>query len=151
MKQIILSILLVATPCVGIFGQKRLDSHPSAPSAPFRYVIVHNEVDPALTEEDAPRRFVEVVADRRTFTRKNLLGLVKLVSARFQNPTLLYVNVFTDLADVQTPEERDDGQSLSERAITKNPQPSATFVRLADGKSRLIITFAGRHEEIEVK
>ncbi len=133
-------------------------------SRPFRYVILDNNIDPSLGKDDPERRFVEVLMESKAFSRKNLITLFHLISKRFPKPTLLYVNIFTDLEDVATPEEQVEGSGSgsydgrgSSRLRPKigrvvQGHNKATIVRRVDKTVRLIINFPnGDSEVVEVK
>jgi len=79
----------------------------------FRYVIVGDE----LQGEDgtAPaQRTIAVLMDEADFSEEVLKSLFILVSKRFPSPAWLEVEVFTNVTQLLTPEEYDEGQ-MSER------------------------------------
>ncbi len=79
--------------------------------SPFRYVIVSNEViDDSGTPPKDAYRYVEVLLDEKAFSENNLKELFKLVSRRFPKPRVLDVQVYTNLQDIETPEERESGK-----------------------------------------
>lgn len=74
----------------------------------FRYAIVENSV----SHEDNPKlisRHIEVLLDERAFSEKTLRVLFDLVSKRYATPKNLNVDVYTNLEQIMTPEERDYG------------------------------------------
>jgi hypothetical protein len=81
---------------------------PDPPHSPFRYVITRN----AITEgsyypqgEKFRERGVDVLLDEKSFSESTLRQLFALISKRFPEPTKMYVNVYTSLDDMLTPEE----------------------------------------------
>jgi hypothetical protein len=52
------------------------------------------------------------------FTKENVRKVVDLVEARFRAPRILYINIFTELQDLETPEER-EGPAASESPTSK--------------------------------
>ena len=120
--------------------------------SPFRYAIVSNKIDPAISRKDETRRFVEVLLDGKSFSKENLITLLKLVSKRYPKPHLLYVNVFTSLEDVETPEEREQSKiSGSDNSSASNQSDLAVFIRTKE-KSFFYIYFAdGDFDEVEIK
>jgi hypothetical protein len=98
--------------------------------APFRYVIVYNEI---VGGEDDPReafRYVEVLLDERAFSEKTLKELFRLLSKRFREPKDMDVAVYTSLEQIDTPEERDAGkisEGPGDPALDR--YPSALLIR----------------------
>jgi len=129
MKRAIFLAIILTTffiPCSA--QQKKTNNFRS----PFRYVIVSNKIDPPVNKKDEKRRFVEVLLDKKAFTKENLITLFQLVSKRFPKPSVLFVNVYTDLEDVETPDERDLGkwsEDFNVSADIPNPQNRAIFTR----------------------
>jgi hypothetical protein len=118
--------------------------------SPFRYVIVSNKTDPAISRKDEPRRFVEVFLDSKSFTKENLITLLKLVSKRYPKPNLLYIAVFTNLDDIETPEEREQSK-FSDTEGGELTSDNAIFIRTRE-KSFFYIYFAnGDFDEVEIK
>ena len=131
---------------------KRTSADLSVFRSPFRYVIVHNEVDPAISKDDEASRFVEVLLDGKSFSKENLIVLLKLISKRFPKPYILHINVFTSLEDLETPEERDQPK-ISGTDCSSCPEASdnAVFTR-ANKKSFFYIYKAnGDFDQIEIK
>lgn len=125
--------MLAFAVCVGLFlsanGTSMLPGQNSEQSyrAPFRYVIFNNEVDVGY-------RYVEVLLDERAFSEENLKQLFKLVSNRFPRPKVLHVQLYTNLEDAETPEERESGKASEQ---PDNPASdryhSAYYLRDSDG------------------
>jgi len=140
-----------AVMCLVIIGGFRpVYSQKSDANGTFRYVIVDNRIDPSIANEDPERRFIEVLINRKSFSKKNLVRLFRLISDRFPNPGLLYVTVFSELNNVPTPEERDvpmvsNGGQAAGPIPTK---PTARFVRLVDKSTRIIINFPKRAPQV---
>jgi hypothetical protein len=131
-----------------MISQKRSDNN-----APYRYVIVNNIVEPSLSEGDPERRLLEVLIEKNSFSKSNLVHLVTLLSKRFSSPRLMYVTIFRDLKDVQTPEERDE--TLASGDSSSGPIPASTtaiFVRRVDLTGRLIINRPNQKPDVlEIK
>ncbi len=75
--------------------------------SPFRYAIVSNEREGRGRKRADGYRYVEVLLDERAFSEENLRELFRLISKRFPQPRVLHVQVYTNLEDVETPEERE--------------------------------------------
>jgi hypothetical protein len=119
--------------------------------SPFRYVIVANEVEPAINKNDEARRTVTTLLDKKSFSKENLVTLFRLVSKRFPRPKLLYIHVYTDLADVETPEEADIGKfSDYSDCMGLCMQDSAIFIRHNKKKLFYIYFADGRFEKSEI-
>ncbi len=147
--------LVISMASINTMGQKitKLKDQVNEFRSPFRYVIVSNKLDPAVSQKDETRRFVEVLLDKKSFSKENLILLFRLISTRFPKESILFVNVYTDLEDIETPEERDIGKisELSGSILAPNPQDSAIFTRSRNEKN-IIMNFAnGDYDEIELK
>ncbi len=127
-------------------------------SSPIKYVIVANKIDPTLGRGDEDRRFVEILINPRSFSKVHLKKVFGLISKRFPEPRLLFVNVFSNLDDVQTPEERERGAiaidpppatKTAAKSVTSRINARATFVRRNDGYTRLIVHYPSGASEIE--
>ena len=118
--------------------------------SPFRYVIVSDKFDPKIGEGDDDRRFIEILMDKKSFSKKNLITLFQLVAKRYPKPALLYIDVFTNLDDIETPEESEQPK-LSGTRGAKMPTNNAIFTR-ANNKMFFYIYFGnGDFEEVEMK
>lgn len=69
--------------------------------SPIRYVIVYNDI----FEEDQ-RRMV-VLMDAKDINKRSLTQVFRLIAKRFPAPKTLMIQVETNLALVETPEERE--------------------------------------------
>ena len=120
--------------------------------SPFRYVIVNERVEPSLGGNDEPRRFVEILLDAKKFSKENLTALFKLVAERYPKPELLFVQVYTSLEDIDTPEEADLGKtSGGGNSAAPNLSDSAVFTRSRE-RSFYYMNFAdGKTEEVKIK
>lgn len=108
-------VALCAPLLVIVFGVVRgVNSHnlsetmqkrPERFRSPFRYAIVGNEIVNPTGHPDDAFRYVVVLLDEKAFSEGTLKNLFKLVSARFPTPSRLYVQVYTSLEQVETPEE----------------------------------------------
>ncbi|MFN2533003.1 MAG: hypothetical protein ABR555_17085 [Pyrinomonadaceae bacterium] len=126
-----LGLLLTVSIAAGV--NKRHVSQ--APRSPFRYVIVSNEViDDSGTPPQDSYRYVEVLLDGKAFSESNLKELFRLVSKRFPKPKVLDVQVYTNLEDIETPEERENAK-MSEAPYdpSLDRYHQALFVRDNDG------------------
>jgi hypothetical protein len=151
-SKVVILFLILGTGATTSFGQYRFRS-------PFRYVVVHNLAEPDRGKGDEPRRFVEVLMDGKEFNKANLTTLFKLISKRYPRPMLLFINVFTSLADVQTPEERDEpkghasgiGQVPSPNPDVPIPSDTAVYVRTRTGESFNIRYANGDFDEVKIR
>lgn len=158
-----LKTLVVCISVYSIFGysaafsQKTRDTKSISSKGIVKYVFVDNRIDPSRGVGDAESRFVEVLIDNKSFGKQNLIDMFRLVSKRFENPVLLFVNVFTRLNDIQTPEERDLGGNSDDDPVRSTRTPRvivhgfndrATFVRRSDGTVRLIMNYRNGESEI---
>lgn len=119
--------------------------------SPFRYAIVSNIIDPKLSKQDEDRRFIEILLEKKSFSKSNLIMLFKMVSERFPKPKTLDIDVYTDLSDVQTPEERDEGFTSESQDEVPLSGDFASFTRY-DGKMEFVIHISDEEvEEVEIK
>lgn len=141
------------------YAQQTKDGKPKSDRSPFRYIIASDKIDPKLTPTDEERRFVEVLMKRSSFNVRNLTVLFELLSKRFPFPNTLYVEVYTDLEDIQTPEERErdiqldiDAQGNETQVLPidlgPNPKDTATFTRYQARMSFRINYSNGRSREV---
>lgn len=118
--------------------------------SPFRYVIVSDKLDPRLDSRDEDRRFVEVLLDPEAFSKENLTKLFELLRKRFPKPKILTVSLFTNLTDVETPEER-EMTKFSDSPGREFLGDHAVFIR-TDKKVFFYMYFSdGRSEEVMIK
>lgn len=105
--RIALCLGLLTASIAGGVNKKHMSQTPNR--SPVRYVIVSSEVidDSGNPPKDA-YRYVEVLLDAKAFSENNLTELFRLVSKRFPKPKVLHVQVYTNLSDVETPEEREE-------------------------------------------
>lgn len=91
--------------------------------------------------------------NKKSFSEENLVLLFHLISRRFPKPEELFVTVFTDLEDVETPEEMDLGRfsEIGGSPNAPNQQDTAIFTRGGEIKNILIHYADGESDEIEVK
>ena len=96
----------------------------------LRYAIVSNEIVNVTGDADDAFRYVVILLDEKAFSESRLKELFKLVSARFPTPNRLDVQVYTDLEQVETPEEHDRGRvSESRDDPTSDKYHWALFIR----------------------
>ena len=125
--------LLLTVSIAGEVNNKQMAQRTNR--SPFRYVIVGNEViDDSGTPPKDAYRYVEVLLDEKAFSENNLKELFRLVSKRFAKPKVLHVQVYTNLEDTETPEER-EGAKMSEAPYDPplDKYHQAFFLRDADG------------------
>ncbi|HZE71873.1 MAG TPA: hypothetical protein VE135_20380 [Pyrinomonadaceae bacterium] len=135
MMRTILRIVLLSLLTGNIAGGVNKSMSQISNRSPFRYAIVSNEViDDSGTPPKDAYRYVEVLLDEKAFSENNLKELFKLVSKRFPKPKVLHVQVYTNLNDVETPEER-EGPKMSE--VPDDPSQDryhqASYLRDDDG------------------
>ncbi len=140
LKALAVSILFVAF--VSYLGEEASGQQSSPGTnikyrSPIRYVVVYDRVDPSLGPEDSESRFVEVLIDNKNFSEKSIKRLAGLICTRFAVPTVMYINIYTNLEDVQTPEERDEVLLAHGRSAGPTPSNRATIVRRAGGTKLL--------------
>ncbi|MBL8125173.1 MAG: hypothetical protein JNJ39_13800 [Blastocatellia bacterium] len=119
-------LVLVLGPMTALFAQSNRNI--TKPTIPFRYVITENSID----DPDDPKiasRHIELLLDQRSFSEQNLKLLFTLVSKRFPQPNLLFVDVYTSLEQAPTPEERDLGGTSNLEDQTNNRHLWAIYVR----------------------
>lgn len=76
----------------------------------FKYVIFYDHTNPELDAPDETRRNVAVLMDKTKFSKHNLVLLLKLLSKRFPKSDVLSIQVYSDIKDVETPEEQEAGK-----------------------------------------
>lgn len=105
--------------------------------SPVRYVIVYNEV---LERTETSERRLEILMDEKQFNEKNLIHIFNLLKERFPAPFFLKIEVHTNLATIETPEERDkitDGRRLTEE---KGRYKVAGYNRFSNGREAVNYT-----------
>jgi hypothetical protein len=103
--------------------------------APLRYVIVYNEIFDVTGE-----RRMEILMGERQFNEKNLTAIFELIKKRFPAPVFLGVEVHTNLATIETPEERelwDDSEDTRFKNVMFEYK-RASFSRSSDGSEAFI-------------
>ncbi len=101
----------------------------------MRYVIVYNDVF-KLTYG---RREIEVMIDERQFNEEGLTSVFNLIKNRFPSPKCLSIEVHTNLATIETPEEREkpddnEGRLTDQTFLNK----TASFTRNISGRESFI-------------
>jgi hypothetical protein len=129
--KLVSGFLLVALVMTSIRSQA--ESSLQAYRSNFRYLIISD----VLLHNG---RLVFALLDEKSFSEENLKELFRLISKRFPKPDELHVAVFTNLEQVETPEEADFYKGLSpEIEIPSNVNvdryPSATYVRSKGNES----------------
>ena len=109
-----------------------------------RYVIADNWAD-----EDT--RHIDIVLDKPCFSEQNLTTVFKLVSARFLAPKIIDIRLFTDMRDIPTPEERDEG-GTSESPTDEITYGNQAVATLENKKGFFYVYYKdGRFKEIKIK
>jgi hypothetical protein len=102
--------------------------------SPFRYVIVSNEIINVTGDAEDAFRHITVLLDERSFSEQTLKELFMLVSKRFLQPSRLEIRVYTNLEQIDTPEEKDlGGESELPYDPTTDKYHRALFIRSRDG------------------
>jgi hypothetical protein len=104
------------------------------PSA-FKYVIFNNELEEPISKRDVGKRSLCVLVEKKAFSREHLTALSNLLTRRFPRPYHLTVFVFTDIQDIMTPEEMDNG-GLSESNAETPKIDTAVFMN--NGKVKTV-------------
>ena len=98
-------------------------------TSPFRYIITYNKVrtwsngeivyEICDVDEEEGSRLIDVLMEKKSFTKENLIFLFRLISTSFPKPEFMNVSIFTDFRDMLTPEER--GRSLMSELPDSEP------------------------------
>lgn len=142
---LMLTVVLLCAP-LG-YSQTVLNS----PNQTSRYAIVFNQVDPPADKSDEARRFIEIIVAKDAFSKEGLTKIFTLVSNRYPKPPVLYIEAFTDLNDIETPEERELGKTSNTHEPGPGMKDSASFTRYEKRKSFIINRENGSIEEFELK
>ena len=103
--------------------------------SPVRYVIVYDEI----FELSSSERRVELIVDKAQFNEKNLIKIFELVKKRFPLPLNLEIEVHTNLATIETPEEREKTDDSTGRLTDKTFfHKTASFSRFGSGRQAFI-------------
>ena len=100
--------------------------------SPVRYVIVYNDV----SDSSLSGRYIDIIIDEKQFNEENLIKVFDLVKKRFPSPFPLSIDIHTNLATIETPEEREKAHDSMGRLTNK------IFVNKTAGYSR----FSGGRE-----
>jgi hypothetical protein len=98
--------------------------------SPVKYAIVHNKIDRRINARDTERRVVQVLLKKESFSKDKLVQIFRHMEDRFSSPALLQVEYYTDLDDVETPEQRDQPSISELRDDRKNRGDYAVFIRI---------------------
>lgn len=150
---VLLSLILILFCCLTAQTQGRSTTNQSPESTRLPYAIVLNEVHP----EDKDTRQVIVLQKKESFTRDNLVQILRLIEIRYPKPGGIILDFYTDLEDIETPEER-DGPHMTRHKATKDEEKRnkgdyAFFVRISKNKyGNCLMYFAdGRFQEVKIK
>ena len=150
-------MMLKMALCIGLLlppgnipGVWKKSMSQGADRAPFRYVIVSNEGEGRRPKRGDGYRYVEVLLDERAFSENNLKELFRLVSKRFSTPRALHVQVYTNLEDVETPEEKEKGK-ISETPFDPNLERHHQAFYLRDDEGNEWFTYNPNPPDGETK
>jgi hypothetical protein len=122
---------------------------PDQRTSPFRYVIVSDVTVLQKAINDNPSlRNVEVLMEDAAFTEPNLIKLSQLLTKRFADRQGLFVQIFTSLDAIRTPEEYDEIGLGGLREDYRNYK-YALFIRDKAGE-RLVYEIPGVQERKEI-
>ncbi|HKV38212.1 MAG TPA: hypothetical protein VJX67_03285 [Blastocatellia bacterium] len=115
-------------------GAAQEDSRPSRPE--FRYIILDSYVREIGFEQ---QRQVIVLLDDKAFSEDTLRKLAALLCKRYPRPDEMYAWIYTDLAQVRTPEETDyygrSGDSGSTSPGASDNYDMAVLMRSGDDET----------------
>jgi len=118
--------------------------------SPFHYSVIDNTYEPAVNRNDKPSRRIEVLLDKAAFSRENLVALFKLLMKRHPRPTSLIIDVFTDPADIETPEEISAGKTSEEKG-GELKSDNALFIRNGNRMFFYMYFINGDFDQVEMK
>ena len=93
------------------------------------------------------RRFIEVLIDKKSYKKDNIIEIVTALSKRFKTPNTLYIDIYTSLDQVLTLEERDlpqtSGQNIPHKytddaVFIRNDTESFFHMYFSNGKSMTV-------------
>lgn len=142
----LISLLLSAIS----FGQSAPKTSRKPFRSPVRYVVYYDAVDPALHAQDESRRFLDILLDKKAFSKRNLSRLFRYLANRYPTPTILTVQLFTDLEDVETPEEAERGRFSDEDGLPPK-YDHAVFIRNGEEMFYYIYYANGHFGEVKLK
>jgi hypothetical protein len=115
--------------------------------APIRYVIVYNEILAKIDE-----RRIEILIDEKSYTEEILALVLQHIAEKFPSPIKLDIKVHTNLATIETPEERQmlrDGEDSRFRNV-RSLYKTSTFYRSEDGRESIFHQTSIKPENYEV-
>ncbi len=120
--------------------------------APIRYVIVYNVIFSLNSDE----RRMEILIDEKQLNEENLIKIFGLIKRRFPLPLRLMINVHTNLATIETPEEREMIHSSNDPrfAHTYFKYKKAFYMRFQNGREAFSYTtnlFPYKEKEVVLK
>jgi hypothetical protein len=115
-RWILIIICLILSSPITIFSQRKIDKSKTKNKAkkeaeefksPFRYIIVSGvtEIEKYSNNDDGENFSMVVLIEDKAFNEKNLRILYNLLDKRFNQSPGLYVEVYTSLNAIRTPEE----------------------------------------------
>ena len=107
--------------------------------ASVRYVIVYD-----WTLDEREERRVEILMGEKQFNEKNLRQIFELIKERFPSPIKLEIEVHTNLATIETPEEREmwEDSDDSRFSSTHFKYKKASYSRFDNGRESFIYTIS---------
>lgn len=149
-KQIALFLSAMIICCCLTVKTQKINIVQPQESTRLPYVIVLNEVD----TEDKGSRHLIILIKKESFTQDNLVKILRLVETRYPKPLAIQLDFYTDLDDIETPEERDAPHATNHNA-TKDKQYKgdyAVFIRIGKDKyGNCLMYFAdGKFQEVKI-
>jgi hypothetical protein len=115
--------------------------------APIRYVIVYNEILTKINE-----RRIEILIDEKSYTEEILATIFQHIAKKFPNPIQLEITAHTNLATIETPEERQmmrDGEGSRFKNV-RSRYKTSTFGRNEAGRESIFHQISINPENYEV-
>ena len=155
MRNLIFSILVfffVGVGSASVYAQSPKRTEYNSFRSKFRYVVVYSELERSVKKGKYDTRFVDVLIDKRAFSVQNLRILFDLLSKRFPKPHTLFVTVYTDLEDIETPEEHERGRFSETTDSTDLPNEQDTAIFTREGRTKnVVINYAnGDVDEFDI-
>ena len=131
LKALFLLGFLSVTLSMSVLGQGRTGG-----TEPVQYAIIDSDVQ-------GEQRIVQVLMDAKGFSRKTVSEVFRLIEKRFSTPESLNVIIFTNLADVPTPEEMDEPSVSGSGGSGRVPKSSRAIInRTGMREARVILHFS---------
>lgn len=125
------------------------ESQNSNQTSNFRYIIAYNDINKLSEKSNVLHRNLMILMEKDAFNEENLKKLYVRVTNRFPKPFSLIVVVFTDIAELPTPEEREIKKPLAVSKTKATKTPWAIMFREKD-VSRIDISANFKDMSIEM-